>query len=166
MIDAPFNQHVGGRDIVERQRTGTELNLRFVPENFTCFRAPGNDAAVHALCAQVPLAAGAVKRHILQLQAIGLERQRRGLLRQIQRAVLQQNGVDMQRVGNLAAAQPNIDRFSDQRCGLTVPAKGDIFQQNMGGGRKPMIDGIKCQMVTAVLRYPGADVLCAPAGLQ
>ena len=166
MVNAAFNQDVGGRNIVERQRTGAELNLRFAPENFTCLRAPGNDAAVNALGAEVPLAAGAVKRHILQLQAIGLERQRCGLLGKIQRAVLQQNGVYVQRVGDLAATQPNIDRFSDQRCGLTIPAKGDVFQQNMGRGGKPVIDGIKRQMVAAVLRNPGADVLCPPAGLQ
>ena len=57
----------------------------------------------------------------------------------------------MQRVGDLAAAQSDIDRFGDQRGGLTIPAKGDVFQQNMGRGRKPVIDGIKYQMVAAVL---------------
>jgi len=151
MVNAAFNQDVGGRDIVERQRTGAELNLRFAAENFTCLRAPGNDAAVNALGAEIPLATGAVKRHILQLQAIGLKRQRRGLLGKIQRAVLQQNGVYVQRVGDLSATESNIDRFGDQRGGLTIPAKGDVFQQNMGRGRKPVIDGIKGQMVAAVL---------------
>ncbi len=166
MVNTAFNQYVGRGDVVQRQRTGAELNLRFTPENFTRLRTPGNDSAVNALRAQGPLATGTVKRHILQLQAIGLERQRRSLLGKIQRAVLQKNGVYVQRVGDLAAAQSNIDRFGDQRCGLTIPAKGDVFQQNMGRRRKPVIDGIKCQMVAAVLRNPGADVLCAPAGLQ
>ncbi len=151
MVNAAFNQDVGGRDIVERQRTGAELNLRFAAENFTCLRAPGDDTAVNALGAEVPLATGAVKRHILQLQAIGLKRQRRGLLGKIQRAVLQQNGVYVQRVCDLSATESNIDRFGDQRGGLTIPAKGDVFQQNMGRGRKPVIDGIKGQMVAAVL---------------
>ena len=77
VINIPLNQHVAGFNTVERQRTGADLNLRFLAEHVARFRRPRADAAGDALRAQIPVALRAVERHIAQLQTVGGERQRR-----------------------------------------------------------------------------------------
>ncbi len=72
-------------------------------------------------------------------------------MRKIERTVLQQDGINVQRVGDLTTAQANINRFCDQRGRLPITTKSDIFQQNMGWGGKSVIDGIKSKVVAAVL---------------
>ncbi len=103
-----------------------------ITQHVARFRLPRADAARHLLRAQIPFGIRAVKGHIVQLQAIRLEGQRRGLRGEIQRAVEQGDGVHVQRIGYLAAAEADIHFFGHQRGGFTVPAEGDVFQNDVG----------------------------------
>ncbi|MNY77348.1 hypothetical protein D3C86_2172170 [compost metagenome] len=57
--------------------------MRFFTQHVSRFWLPRADATGDFLRAQIPFGIGAVKRHIIQLQTVGLEGERRGLWREI-----------------------------------------------------------------------------------
>ena len=137
-----------------------------ITQHVARFRLPWADAARHLLRAQIPFGIRAVERHVVQLQTIGLERQRRGLRGEIQRAVEQGDGVHVQRIGYLAATQADIHFFGNQGGGFSVPTEGDVFQNEVGRRRKAVIHLVETEFVVGIYRYPAADLSRTPAGLE
>ncbi len=162
----PLDQHVAGRYAVQRQRPGADLDVCFFTQHVTCFRVPRAHTPGHLLGAEIPGGIGAVKGHVIQQQAIGLEGKRRRLGRKIQRAVKQGNGIHMQRIGELAAAHADIHHFCHQGRRLAIAPEGDVFQHQVGGGREAVIHQVKIEFVVGVYRDPATDLRRSPAGLN
>ena len=80
-VELSLNQHVVGRYAVERERPGAHLDLRIFPQYVPRLGLPRADATGHLLRTEIPLRIRAVKGHVIQLQTVGLERQRRRLWR-------------------------------------------------------------------------------------